>query len=90
MNPFTIFSTCIAIMSIVLWAQFAREVRSMSRKPEARTTIKLNRLLHYRDKAKALDRYMNGGITRGELEIIYKKIIDDKKKHDAKQKKIQG
>lgn len=88
MSPFTFFSTCITLASLALCIQFVRELRATSRKPEARTTIKLNRLLHYRDKAKALDRYMNGGVTRGELELIYKKIMDDKKKYDAKQKKV--
>lgn len=88
MSPFTIFSACITLASLALFIQFVRELRATSRKPEARTTIKLNRLLHYRDKAKALDRYMNGGVTRGELELIYKKIMDDKKKYDAKQKKV--
>ena len=50
-----------------------------SKPNDALTTIRLNRLLHYRDKAKALDQYMNNKIDATQLIVRYKKIEADKK-----------
>jgi DNA topoisomerase VI subunit B len=44
------------------------------------TTIRLGRLLHYRDKAKALDQYMSKKINAKQLMERYDKIEEDKKK----------
>lgn len=44
------------------------------------TTIRLGRLLHYRDKAKALDQFMNKRIDAKQLVERYDKIEADKKK----------
>ena len=46
----------------------------------AYTTIRLGRLLHYRDKAKALDQYMNKKIDANQLISRYHKIEQDKKR----------
>jgi len=44
------------------------------------TTIRLGRLLHYRDKAKALDQFMSKKINAKQLMERYDKIEEDKKK----------
>ena len=44
------------------------------------TSIRLGRLLHYRDKAKALDQYMDKKIDATQLVMRYNKIEEDKKK----------
>jgi len=44
------------------------------------TTIRLGRLLHYRDKAKVLDQFMSKKINAKQLMERYDKIEEDKKK----------
>ena len=46
---------------------------------DPKTTIRLGRLLHYRDKAKALDQFMTNKIDATQLKSRYKKIEADKK-----------
>jgi len=46
---------------------------------DAVTSIRLGRLLHYRDKAKALDQYMDKKIDATQLVMRYNKIEEDKK-----------
>jgi len=46
---------------------------------DPKTTIRLGRLLHYRDKAKALDQFMSNKIDDSQLKARYKKIESDKK-----------
>ncbi|MBN37750.1 MAG: hypothetical protein CMI29_04720 [Opitutae bacterium] len=46
---------------------------------DPKTTIRLGRLLHYRDKAKALDQFMTNKIDARQLKSRYKKIEAEKK-----------
>lgn len=85
MTPLVISLTIITLATLALCIQFARELRGV--RPQARVSVKLNRLLHYRDKAKALDRYMCADITLGELVTLYDRIQKEKEKHDKKIKK---
>ena len=82
-TPFYIFSTIITLIAIALAVQFVMEIRALSPR-HTRVSVKLSRLLHYRDKAKALDRYMSADITAGELITLYDRIQKDKEKNEKK------
>ena len=84
MDYLPLFIACfIALASTILVSYANRK----SQPSDAVTTIRLNRLLHYRDKAKALDQYMSKKIDASQLVARYEKIEKDKKRWKAEIKK---
>jgi hypothetical protein len=61
--------------------------RKQEKTSDALTTIRLNRLLHYRDKSKLLDDFMQKRINPKKLAERYEKIEEEKKRYKLTLKK---
>ena len=79
MTPLTIVTILIAVGTLLIALQSIKEVRAM-RRSEAYVRVRLNRLLHYRDKAKLLDKYLSEDMTGSELHKRYIAIEEAKEK----------
>lgn len=73
------FLGVILLALVVLCVMMYSQYKTMRPLAESRVYVKLRRFLHYRDKAKALDRYMRGDIKLHDLRSRYQRIM---KKHN--------
>jgi len=74
-TPVIIFIVLLAGLTVAMIYNYRAEMKAQ-RVEEANATIKLNRLLKYRDKAKLLDEYMNTSMPKNVLTARYHKIKD--------------
>lgn len=79
MTPLSFVTGFIFVVTLLLALQTVKEVRAM-RRSEAYVRVRLNRLLHYRDKAKLLDKYLSEDMTGSELHRRYIAIEEAKEK----------
>ena len=73
--PIAVFVVLLAGLTVAMIYNYRAEMKAQ-RVEEANATIKLNRLLRYRDKAKLLDEYMNTTMPKHVLVARYHKIND--------------
>ena len=76
LHLYVVFFIALLSTAFVYYSNRKQDVSS-----DASTTIRLNRLLHYRDKSKLLDDFMNKRITPKKLTQRYDDIEQDNTKY---------